>query len=167
MNKLILALVAAALFSVRPFGAVSGTIPKPTAKPPVSLADPTAAAQAFCQAKLGLWQKRLKLNRWKISLSIVRENELMPDTWGDIFWHGFAKTAAIRVLSPLDYPADWQIREIREKEEGTVVHELLHLALRPIPKDKRKNQSDKENEAEERVVNQLRDALVALDQGSN
>lgn len=104
-----------------------------------------------------VWQKRLRLDDWRIESRIVRSTELKPDTLGNLKWNSVSKTAVIKVLSPLDYDA--ANVDIAEDIEYTVLHELLHLQLAVLPRDL--NRKD----VEEQVVNRLADALMQLDKG--
>jgi hypothetical protein len=106
-----------------------------------------------------VWQKRLRLDDWKIEARIVRASELKPDTLGNLKWNSVSRTATIKVLSPLDYDA--ATGDIAEDIEYTVVHELLHLQLAVLPRDM--NRKD----IEEQVVNRLADALMQLDKGDS
>jgi hypothetical protein len=104
---------------------------------------------------LHVWQKRLRLEEWKIEVKIVRMWDLEQGTLGHIDWSVPHKTALIKVLSPSDYelPAD----KIPADMELSIVHELvhLHLAALPLKKDSRT--------AEEQVVSMIADALVNLE----
>ena len=98
------------------------------------------------------WQHRLKLDDWKIEARIVRIWELKPDTLGNVKWNRDKRSAVIRVLNPVDYdlPAD----KIAADIENTVVHELLHVRLSSLPKDKGNPK------VEEGVVNSIAQALL-------
>lgn len=113
-------------------------------------------ADAFVRAKLGIWQKRLRLSDWRIDIRLVHPNELKPKTVGNIHWDTPAKTALIRVLSPSDYKLPGFDDVLRDME-FTVVHELIHLQLSSLPR------SDASRGAEERAVNQITEAFLDLD----
>jgi len=104
---------------------------------------------------LHVWQKRLKLEDWKIDVRIVRVWDLEHGTLGHIDWSVPHKTAVIKVLSPADYelPQD----KIPADIELSVVHELVHLQLASLPLNK------SSRNAEEQVVSMLADALVSLE----
>lgn len=106
-----------------------------------------------------LWQKRLRLEDWKIDVRIVRSSELKPDTLGNLKWNSITRTATIKVLNPTDYdiPAD----AVPEDMEYTVLHELIHLQLSVLPRDL--NHKD----VEEQVVNRIGDALMQLEKGDS
>lgn len=106
-----------------------------------------------------LWQKRLRLDDWKIESRVVRAAELKPDTLGNLKWNSVSRTAVIKVLSPLDYDAPEV--DIAEDIEYTVLHELLHLQLAVLPRDLGRK------DIEEQVVNRLADALMQLDKGES
>ena len=101
------------------------------------------------------WQKRLKLEDWKIEVRIVRVWDLEHGTLGHIDWSIPHKTAVIKVLSPVDYelPKD----KIPADMELSVVHELIHLQLSALPLNK------SSRNAEEQVVSLLAETLVNLE----
>jgi hypothetical protein len=104
---------------------------------------------------LHVWQKRLRLEDWKIDVKIVRIWELEQGTLGHIDWSIPHKTATIKVLNPSDYelPKD----KIPADMELSVVHELVHLHLSVLPLNK------SSRNAEEQVVSMIADALVSLE----
>ena len=104
---------------------------------------------------LQVWQKRLRLEDWKIEVKIVRVWELEQGTLGHIDWSIPHKTATIKVLSPADYelPKD----RIPADIELSVVHELVHLHLSALPLNKSSRST------EEQVVSRIADALVDLE----
>jgi hypothetical protein len=104
---------------------------------------------------LHVWQRRLRLEEWKIDVKIVRVWELEQGTLGHIDWSIPHKTATIKVLNPADYelPKD----KIPADIELSVVHELVHLHLSALPLNKGSRP------AEEQVVSMIADALVNLE----
>jgi hypothetical protein len=104
-----------------------------------------------------VWQKRLHLEDWQIEAHIVRPSDLRPDTLGNLKWNTANRTAAIKVLSPVDY--DLPAADVVEDMEYTIVHELVHLQLSVLPRDL--NRKD----VEETVVNKISDALMVLERG--
>ena len=114
-----------------------------------------ALAGSYASERLWVWQKRLKLEDWNISLKVSRAAELKPKTLGNIHWDADKKSATIRVLDPVDYdlPMDKMLADI----EFTVVHELIHLELASLPR------SDASRRDEEFAVNRIADALLKLD----
>ena len=62
-----------------------------------------AQAAAFLDARLAIWQGRLNLANWKISLQVSHARDLKPKTMGNIHWDSQKRTATIRVLDPADY----------------------------------------------------------------
>jgi hypothetical protein len=107
---------------------------------------------------LHTWSSRLRLQDWRIEAKIVRSIELKPETLGHIKWDSDKKTALITLLDPLDY--DLPATRIEEDMEMTVLHELIHLHLSVLPRDKASRQ------AEEQVVNRIASALMDLDRRS-
>jgi hypothetical protein len=111
--------------------------------------------EGYLEERLALWQKRLALQDWKISIEMARPSELKPSTLGNIRWDASDRTAVIRVLHPQEYrlacPA--MITDM----EFTVVHELIHLELSSLPR------SQASRLDEERAVNRIAEALLTLD----
>lgn len=129
-----------------------GTSPAAVASNPVPVVTESQVA-AWVQS----WQKRLRLEDWKIEARIVRSSELKPDTLGNLKWNSVSRSATIRVLNPSDY--DIPVGQIAEDIEYTVVHELVHLQLSALPRD------PKRRDVEEQVVNRLADALMQFERG--
>src|SRR5690349_21415775 len=63
----------------------------------------SALAGSFATERLAVWQKRLNLTEWNISVVVSRATELKAKTVGNIHWDREKKTAVIRVLDPADY----------------------------------------------------------------
>jgi hypothetical protein len=119
----------------------------------------TLVAQSFATEKLSIWQKRLNLEDWDISLIVARASDLKPKTLGNVHWDLPKKTAVIRVLDPADYrlPPNLVLKDI----ELTVVHELIHLEMAPALADLHRTEANREEE--EKAVNHMADALLSLD----
>ena len=109
----------------------------------------------YLSEKLAFWQPRLGLQDWKISLVMTPASGLKPKTLGNIRWDTDHKTAIIRVLDASDYQltCSAMLRDM----EVTVVHELVHLELSALPR------SPATRGLEERAVNRITDALLALE----
>jgi len=122
---------------------------------PLSLREKTVAAEAYVAQKLAIWQGRLSLRDWNITVRLARASELKPKTVGNIHWDSATKTANIRVLAVSDYRMGYP--EMLRDMEFTVVHELIHLQLSSLPR------SEASRGAEERAVNQITQALLDLD----
>lgn len=114
-----------------------------------------APTQSFLNQKLSLWQKRLKLQDWNISVRLSPVANLRPKTLGNINWDRKAKSAVISVMSPDDYKLSGSA--MLDDMEMTVVHELVHLHLSGLPR----NEDTKK--VEEQAVNMLAEALIRLD----
>ena len=111
--------------------------------------------------RLWLWQKRLNLEGWKISVVVSRAADLKPKTVGNIKWDRDKKTAVIRILDPADYHMAFEamLKDI----EFTVVHELIHLEMSPVLSDLQRTEANRREE--EFAVNHMTDALLKLDRG--
>jgi hypothetical protein len=118
-------------------------------------------AQTFATEKLWMWQKRLNLQDWSISVLVSRASELKPKTLGNVHWDLEKKTAVIRVLDPADYRLAPNL--ILPDIELTVVHELIHLEIAPTLADL--HRTDANRGQEENAVNHMADALLHLDRG--
>jgi len=117
---------------------------------------PSVTPQAYVREKLAIWQQRLKLQDWKITVSMARARDMKPKTLGNIHWDLETKTAAIHVLDPADYHMPFQA--MLDDMEFTVVHELIHLTLAPLFSTVPRNEASRRDE--ERTVNSLADALL-------
>src|SRR5581483_7445235 len=119
-------------------------------------ADAAAAGpvQTFVEQRLKIWQERLKLESWNVTVRLVRRAELKPKTLGNIHWDADTMTATIRVLDPADYKLAYD--EMLADMEFTLVHELVHLELSSLPR------SDASRRAEEHAVNQIAEAMLKL-----
>ncbi len=117
----------------------------------------SALSEQRLKQQLTLWQDRLKLSDWDISLELARSADLRAGTLGNVHWDKPAKTAQIRVLDPNDYQTSYSVA-LRDME-FTIVHELIHLELASLPR------SDASRSDEEVAVNQMAGALLALDRG--
>ena len=111
--------------------------------PPFTDAD----VQAICR----VWQERLRLQDWDIHCQLVRGFRL-TEAVAEVETSDPKRTAWIRVMNPADYHPDFLLPYDPER---SVVHELLHILLRPIAQEA-------ETLAEEQLVHQLSGTLVSL-----
>jgi hypothetical protein len=74
---------------------------------------------------LAYWQRTLNLQDWRVSVQVVRIEELDDNTVGDIDVDVRDKTAAIRILREQD--SELSRRLARADQQLTLVHELVHL----------------------------------------
>ncbi len=117
--------------------------------------------ERFASERLWLWQKRLNLEGWKVSVVVSRARELKPKTVGNVHWDRDRKTAVIRVLDPADYHVSFS--EMLHDIEYTVVHELIHLEMAPVLSDLQRTEENRMEE--EHAVNHMTEALLKLDRG--
>jgi hypothetical protein len=138
-----------------PSSAQTSTPIEPTAS------ERTAQVAGYAGERLSVWQKRLSLQEWSVSVVVSRASDLKPKTLGNIHWDREKKTAVIRVLDPADYklPFEQMLQDI----EFTIVHELIHLEIAPVFTDLQR--TDANRMEEEHAVNQMADALLKLDRG--
>lgn len=128
---------------------------QPDIPEPGSTAEKCLTAQSFLQERLALWQRRLRLEEWNISVKLVRLGDLKPKTLGNIHWDTETHHANINVLSPMDYKLSFA--DSLKDMEFTIVHELVHLQLSSLPRN------EASRSAEEKAVNTLTEALLNLD----
>jgi hypothetical protein len=119
----------------------------------------TLMVGSFATERLSIWQKRLNLQEWNISVVVSRATELKAKTVGNIHWDREKRTAVIRVLDPADY--DMALEPMLKDIEFTVVHELIHLEMVPILSDLQRSAENRLEE--EHAVNHLADALLKLE----
>jgi hypothetical protein len=124
-------------------------------------AERRALAERFASERLWVWQKRLNLQGWKVSLLVSRASELKPKTLGNIRWDREKKTAVLRTLDPADY--NLAFNEMLRDIEFTVVHELIHLEMVPVLSDLQRTEENRREE--EDAVNHMAEALLKLDRG--
>jgi hypothetical protein len=127
---------------------------------PVTPCDPNISARGeladkYVHQKLPEWQRRLKLEDWKVSILSVHPSDLRPHTLGNIHWDADKKTAVIRVLNASDYHMPY--RATLNDMEFTIVHELIHLELVSLPR------SEASRSDEEYAINHLADALLEFE----
>lgn len=123
-----------------------------------SQAQPADVNGAQIDKWMKTWRKRLGLEDWAVTATMVRSWDLKPETLGNLKWNSGTKTATIRVLNPIDY--DLPPAEIPADIEYTVLHELVHLQLALLPRE------SSSKGLEEQVVNRISEALMALDKGT-
>lgn len=152
-NRAASAQKAVAAFLLLALSITIGHSTTPT-QPPASAREREAAAQAFVNQKLVIWQDRLNLRDWKLKADLLRPKDLEPKTLGNIHWDTDTKQATIGVLSSYDYTLPWQ--EMLDDMEFTIVHEMVHLHLASLPR------SDASRRIEEHAVNELARALLKL-----
>jgi hypothetical protein len=117
--------------------------------------DRAILAESYCGEKLWIWQNRLKLQDWKITVVMSHPSDLKPRTLGNIHWDADKRSAVIRVLDASEYRLPY--RAMLDDMEFTVLHELIHLELSSLPR------SDASRSAEEHAVNRMTEALLQLD----
>jgi len=127
--------------------------------PAESAHERTVVVERYATERLALWQKRLNLQDWNISLVVSRAADLKPKTLGNIHWDSDKKTAVLRVLDPADYKLAFN--DMLQDVEFTVVHELIHLELSPVLSPLQRNDANRREE--EHAVNHMADALLKLD----
>jgi hypothetical protein len=127
----------------------------PAQQPSPDVRDCARMSETYVTERLAVWQQRLKLQDWKITITMAHPSDLKPKTLGNIHWDADKKSAVIRVLDSADYRLT--CRDMLDDMEFTVVHELIHLELSSLPR------SEASRRDEEYAVNQIADALLALD----
>jgi hypothetical protein len=150
MGRLFMLCASVLMFAQTTFAQNPETLPP--APPP---GEYSHRAQQFVDDRVSIWQQRLKLESWRISVVMARQSDLPPKTMGGIRWDKGKKSAVIWVLDPSDYRLPF--REMLNDMELTVVHELVHLDLAALPHGQASRSS------EEQAVNGIAQALLGLD----
>jgi hypothetical protein len=139
--------------------ASSGVTPESSdlteAPPCITPREQSEFVDQFVHERLALWRQRLKLENWQIAIVMIRRSNLKPKTLGGIRWDKGKKSAVISILDVSDYRLGF--REMLDDMEFTIVHELVHLELASLPR------SEASRSSEELAVNQITQALLALD----
>lgn len=113
--------------------------------------------QAELNKLCALWQKRLRLEDWRVAVKVVRKYAL-PDCYADCLPHGRTKVAKIRIADPADRDPEWA----DETElEWSLVHELMHLYCPDY------SPSDDEDGEFETMLNLVPQALVTAYRGQD
>jgi len=100
--------------------------------------------------QMKLWQKRLGLEDWNLSVRLVRQSEIDRNSWGAAEWDPESKTGVISVLDPRDY--NLRGGELRLDMECTIVHELVHIQVSPL--------DARDELVREEIVNRIMAALM-------
>jgi hypothetical protein len=100
--------------------------------------------------QMKVWQRRLSLEDWSLTVRLVRQSEIDPKSWGMAEWDPIAKTGTINVLDPRDY--NLHGGELKLDMECTIVHELVHIQVSQL--------DPRQEDLQEAVVNQLMAALM-------
>jgi hypothetical protein len=123
---------------------------------PQNVQEQDRLAQVFLSDRLAVWQERMKLEDWRISIVLTRRDDLKVRTLGGIRWDKTNKIAVMSVLDASDYRLPFQ--QMLGDMEFTLVHELVHLELASLPR------SEASRSTEEHAVNQIAEAaLLGLD----
>jgi len=70
------------------------------------------------------------MDDWRLTIKLVRQNDLAKNTWGNAEWDPQGKTGIISVLDPADY--NLRGADLRLDMECTIVHELVHIQVGPL-----------------------------------
>jgi hypothetical protein len=111
---------------------------------------PMSPVESHLDRQLKSWQRRLGMDDWRLTIKLVRQNDLDRNTWGNAEWDPRRKTGTISVLDPADY--NLRGGDLKLDMECTIVHELVHIQVGPF---------DAPNEnVREDVVNRIMTALL-------
>jgi hypothetical protein len=141
-------------------GAFAGNCLAPETPSEPRLRERGPLAENFLRRRLPLWQKRLKLQDWTITLVMSHPSDLRRGTLGNVHWDADKKTAMIRVLDASDYQMSFSAT--LKDMEFTILHEMTHLELSPLTRNF-KSRSEESVSEEEHAVNSLADAMLQLD----
>jgi hypothetical protein len=142
-------------------GAFAGRCLAPETPREPSLRERGPLAENYLRKRLPVWQKRLKLQDWTITLEMSHPSDLRRGSLGNVHWDVEKKTAMIRVLDASDYQTSFSAT--LKDMEFTIVHELTHLELSSLTRNF-KSRSEESVSEEERAVNRLSEAMMQLDQ---
>jgi len=142
-------------------GAFAGSCLEPEAPREPGLRERGPLAENYLRKRLPIWQKRLNLQDWTITLALSHPSDLRRGSLGNIHWDADKKTAMIRVLDASDYQMSFSATV--KDMEFTLVHELTHLELSSLTRNF-KSRSEESVSEEEHAVNSLADAMLHLDQ---
>jgi len=106
--------------------------------------------ESHLDRQLKTWQRRLGMDDWRLTIRLVRQNDLDKNTWGNAEWDPHGKTGTISVLDPADYNLSGA--DLKLDMECTIVHELVHIQVGPFD-------APNENMRED-VVNRIMTALL-------
>lgn len=109
-----------------------------------------------------LWQKRLKLQDWRIAVFLADSGE-MNGAQGDAHFQREKKLGVIRILRPEAFDETDQYHKAFPDVfdvERTLIHELLHAPLDGLFETEENTEQHK-HDAQEQCVEQLTDALYA------
>ncbi len=110
----------------------------------------TNPLESRLERQMHLWQRRLGLEDWNLSVRVVRQSEIDPNAWGAAEWDPEAKTGMISVLDPRDY--NLRGGDLKLDQECTIVHELVHIQVSPL--------DARDESVREEVVNKIMTALM-------
>jgi hypothetical protein len=89
-------------------------------------------AKQFLAEKLTVWQERMELEDWRISIALFRSQESHAGPSGKIQWNRADRSAVISVLDASQYYLPFG--EMLIEMEATLVNELVRLNLASIPR---------------------------------
>lgn len=119
---------------------------------------------ADAAARCRYWQSVLRLRDWNVVVKFGRSFDMSsPGAVGQCWQSTSQRRAIITLLDPVDFrPAVDAVDDHAHDIEDTIVHELLHLHFGDlrVPKGE---QETPEQIAEERAIDAITGALVALD----
>jgi hypothetical protein len=141
-------------------GAFAGRCLAPETPREPLLRDRGPLAEKYLHKRLAVWQKRLNLQDWAVTLEMSHPSDLRRGSLGNVHWDADKKTAMIRVLDATDYQLSFSAT--LKDMEFTVVHELTHLELSSMTRNF-KSRTEESVSEEERAVNSLSHAMMQLD----
>lgn len=108
-----------------------------------------------------LWQKRLRLQDWRIDTRLVDSGELPDEGGGTCLVHSDDRTAVIKILQPDSYNQTSDFYKAFPEAfevERTLIHELLHIPLDGLF-EHRDDTDEFKYIAQEQAIEQITDAL--------
>lgn len=108
-----------------------------------------------------LWQKRLRLQDWRIDVRLVDSGELPDEGGGVCLVHAENRTVVIKILRPNSYNQTSDFYKAFPDTfdvEKTLIHELLHIPLDGLFKEE-DDTEEFQQIAQEQFIEQVTDAL--------
>src|ERR1039458_10744077 len=114
---------------------------------------PMSPVESHLDRQLKSWQRRLGMDDWRLTIRLVRQNDLDKNTWGNAEWDPHGKTGTISVLDVADY--NLRGAKLKLDMECTIVHELVHIQVGPFDAPNRSEEHTSELQSLRHLVCRL------------
>lgn len=113
------------------------------------------------------WQKRLRLEDWRIEVNVLRQNHMtLEGALAECSWSLERKTGTINLLDGIDSAG--LVSEItggRDMEKD-LVHELVHYHFAPFTKLGKRHRESADSIAQEQAIDLIADSIVDIHRGA-